>query len=392
MQRYATLTQATPEQTLTARLNQLNYLIELGRFAEAAEQWPLVQPLMTTLPQNRTAIYARLNYAHSLACLKAHSETAALDCVSQAWRDRADPEAITATVPAWTLAADELAIAVNQARALEDAVAESYALGELAHLYELTQQWDDAKDLTQQALWLLEGKQAPDIAYRWQWQLGRIYQKQGVLTPNPALRQQGITAYSQAVESLATVRDNLLAVDPQVQFSFRDTVEPVYREFADLLLTHDPGEQPSQADLKRAVQSVDALQLSELENFLGCSISQLIRLGEDTLDVAAAKLYPMLLPERFAIILEIPGQPLIYQETAVTQAEVSRVLGQLRAAIVDPSQTPEVLALGEQVYDWLIAPLRRHWRKTPRLKPWCLCPMVCCETYPWGCSMTATSI
>ena len=47
---------------------------------------------------------------------------------------------------------------------------------------------------------------------------------------------QAITAYQRALTSLAEVRQNLLLVDPQVQFSFRDNVEPIYREFVSLLL------------------------------------------------------------------------------------------------------------------------------------------------------------
>jgi len=39
-------------------------------------------------------------------------------------------------------------------------------------LYEQTQQWSDAKDL-QQALFRPSYIDAEDIAYRWQWQLGR---------------------------------------------------------------------------------------------------------------------------------------------------------------------------------------------------------------------------
>ena len=72
-----------------------------------------------------------------------------------------------------------LAAAVKQARELPDPRAESYALGQLAALYEQTQQWQAAQDLTQQALILAQTSHAADIAYGWQWQLGRIPETSG---------------------------------------------------------------------------------------------------------------------------------------------------------------------------------------------------------------------
>jgi hypothetical protein len=65
-------------------------------------------------------------------------------------------------------------------RSLKDRKAESYALGQLGELYELTGKSSKAQDLTQQALLVVEEIQAPDVRYRWEWQLGRLLEKQGV--------------------------------------------------------------------------------------------------------------------------------------------------------------------------------------------------------------------
>jgi hypothetical protein len=50
-------------------------------------------------------------------------------------------------------------------------------LGSLGHLYELTQQWSIAQNLSDKALNLSQSIQAEDIAYLWQWQMGRIFRQ-----------------------------------------------------------------------------------------------------------------------------------------------------------------------------------------------------------------------
>ena len=42
--------------------------------------------------------------------------------------------------------------------------------------------------------------------------------------------------YADAVDTLQDLRQDLVALSPDVQFSFREQVEPVYRQFVQLLL------------------------------------------------------------------------------------------------------------------------------------------------------------
>jgi tetratricopeptide (TPR) repeat protein len=83
----------------------------------------------------------------------------------------------------------------------------------LGGLYELTEQWSDAQDLTQQALLLADEIQSPDIRYRWEWQLGRLSEKRGD-------RKRAIAAYEEAVKTLKSVKSDLLTINSDVQFSF----------------------------------------------------------------------------------------------------------------------------------------------------------------------------
>ena len=56
--------------------------------------------------------------------------------------------------------------------------------------------------------------------------MGRLLEKQGKT-------KEAIAAYTAAIETLKSVRSELFTINPDVQFSFRDQAEPVYRELVD---------------------------------------------------------------------------------------------------------------------------------------------------------------
>ena len=338
---------------LQARLNQLSLLVEAGKSAEA--QALLAEfSFPTQLEPTRTNIYALLNYAHSLTCLRSPATDTGI-CSNQVEPSNSNPNTSLSEV------IDAIERAITIAREIQDPIAEAQALGQLARVDELQGNDRAAKNLNRQALFLLEGKSVPDVAYRLEWQLGRIFRQQDNLTA-------ATVAYSQAIASLERVRDNILFIDPQVQFSFRDRVEPVYRQYVDLLLTAEDNTAPSQANLRQAIAIVDALQLAELENFLGCDLSQLVKLDETTVDVAAAQIYPIILDDRLVTIVEIPEQQLIYREVKVSRSQVENTLTALQDNLTQPGRTPEVLEYGQQVYQWLITPLEPILKTNSQIK------------------------
>jgi len=341
---------------LQAQLNQLSLLVETGQWSKAGELSPKIQQSLANLPPSRTAIYARLNLARSLTCLQPGIDTDTLSCIistrQEKLKEQRPQQSPAIETPSWQEIAQILATALQQAQSLQDRTAESYALGQLGGLYELTQQWSEAQNLTQQALLQVETLQAPDIRYRWEWQLGRLLEKQGDI--------KGATAaYTRAVDALESIRFDLLTISSDVQFSFRDNVQPLYRGLVDLLLRPPyVGGVPSSDNLKQAIRNIDALQLAELENFLGCNLSAIKPIHQVT-DPKAAIIYPIILEDRIAIISELPGsqQRLDYQETRVPQREVEQTLRALRDNLTVPGNTPEVLEAAQKVYGWLIKPL-----------------------------------
>ncbi|AFZ21767.1 CHAT domain-containing protein [Allocoleopsis franciscana] len=337
-----------PLSQLEAQLNQLSLLVQTEQWQAAQALLPTIQANLTQLPPSRAAVYAQVNLAESLIKLSALTG-----------KVERDPKAL----PSSTVLPDMaqlLAKAVQQARMLKDSRAESYALGELAHLYEYTQNFPEAQKLTQDALSLAQAINASDITYRWQWQLGRIHKHQGAL--QGGLTQphtvQALAAYTEAVKALQSLRSDLVAINPDVQFSFRESVEPIYRELVELLLQSVPEQNPvsRQENLKQARQVIESLQLAELDNFFREACLDIKPEQIDRVDPTAAVIYPIILPDRFAVILSLPGQPLSYYQTQLRQSEVEGILEQFLQSLNRSFSSKLRLRFSQQVYDWLIRP------------------------------------
>ncbi len=244
-----------------------------------------------------------------------------------------------------------LARAVRQAKELNDSRAESYALGQLGHLYEQTQQWSEALSLTNQALALAQGIRAADIAATWHWQQGRILKAQGDVT-------EAIASYDEAVNTLQSLRQDLVAVNPDVQFSFREQVEPVYRQLVELLLQEVDSlpEATRQQHLQRSREVIEALQLAELENFFREACLTYKPRPIDAIDSTAAVIYPILLDQRLEVVLSLSGQPLQHYGTDLSPEKGAKVLEELRQSLNPIFRVSEVLPAAQQVYDWLLRP------------------------------------
>ncbi|MEQ8975461.1 MAG: CHAT domain-containing protein [Coleofasciculus sp. C1-SOL-03] len=250
-----------------------------------------------------------------------------------------------------------LTTGIEQAKALGDKRAESYALGYLGQIYEYTQQWSEAKTLTEQALLLAQSVNSPDIAYLWQWQLGRLLKAQidrGIA--DDSAYPSAVAAYQEAIHSLNSLRNDLVATNLELQFSFRESVEPIYRQLVSLLL--QPGSKAvSQENLVQAREVIESLQLAELDNFFreACLTAQPEPV--DQVDGNAAVIYPIILPDRLEVIVAIANQPLRHYATDISETEIETVLAQTRRSLRRVASDRERLPLFNQLYNWLVQPI-----------------------------------
>ncbi|MEO0395254.1 MAG: CHAT domain-containing protein [Cyanobacteria bacterium P01_A01_bin.137] len=340
----AAATAPTVELRLQAQVNLIGTWVKANNFQAAQELLPTVYSDLTNLPPGRTAVTTRLNLANSLIEAGDNLET-----------------------PRQT--AQLLADALQQARSLNDQQGKSYALGYLGHLYEFQQQWKNAARVTQQALTLAQSGGTEAATYQWQWQLGRILDAQGDTAG-------AIDAYTKALESLQTLRVDLIAASPEVRFSFREEVEPVYRQLVDLLLQEETGTaKEKEKNLLQARNVIESLQVAELVNFLRADCVTTQPVDIEQLGSNAAVIYPIVLDDRLEVVFRLPGQSLTHRSTVVDKATVTNTLAQLQRSISYPgvelrsrSQTArfeviaenpvnDYLTPAQQLYDWLIRPI-----------------------------------
>ena len=299
-----------------------------------------IEPKIENLAASRAGIYTRINFATSLIR-----------------HDRIDPQ--TAQI---------LATAIEQAKETNNPTAEAEAMGYLGSLYEKQQQYLEAQRLTESALQLAPTAQYPEIAYRWNAQLGRIMAAEG-------LKEPALTAYETSFNTIGALRSDL-ATTP---------VEPIFREYISLLLE----EEPSTPQLVQARNVLESLQVVALDNFFRdpCSAVAEQPVAIDDVDVQAAVIYPILLEDRLEVILTLPGQPFRhYTIPNLTQEKVDNTIDRLRRrSLTNPlfaeairsargtsdAQTQieqikvsqeeslqrDILPLASEIYSWLIEPL-----------------------------------
>ncbi|WP_229415264.1 CHAT domain-containing protein [Moorena bouillonii] len=338
-----------PITKLEAQLNQLSLLIDTKRIKQAQALIPQILPQLESLPLSRRSIYVRINFAQSL--MKDEVRSIKDEGYVQTLAKRLQASVKIAVQPSYEIA-KILATAAQQAKTLGDKRAEAYAIGSLGQLYEHNQQLPESQDLTQQALKLAQEINAPDISYRWQWQLGRISKRLGE-------EENAIAAYTEAVNTLKSIRSDLVAVNQEVRFTFRESVEPVYREFVQLLLQSD-SRNSNPENLEKAREIIESLQLAELDNYFRSAclnatpvvIDQVI----DQADTKAALIYPIILPESVDIIIRLPQQKLRHYRTALPQDQIESTLEELHHFLPQLHRR-KFLPMSQQVYNWIIRPI-----------------------------------
>ncbi|NEO77308.1 CHAT domain-containing protein [Moorena sp. SIO4G3] len=310
-----------PHLKIQGQLNQLSVLIAKQEWSGARALLPAIDYTLTKLSPIKTAINARIKLSKTL--LKSQNT------------QLKTPNSL----------ATYLADAIKLARNLGYKRAEAEAIGNLGTLYENQSRLDEAQDLTEKALLIAQEIQAPDLAYQWQWQLGRIL--------NLKEDKKGArAAYSQSVQTLKYIRSDLVAISSDIKFGFRERVEPVYRELVGLLLEPNA----SQENLKQARDVIESLQLAELDNFFRDACLDAKPVNIDEIDPKAAIFYTIILPDRLEVIVTLPGQPLRQITTNLPQPEIEQQLASVIRNITSPWRALRKENL-QTIHDWLIGPI-----------------------------------
>ena len=282
--------------------------------------WEQVKTLLIPLPNSREKIYALIKVADKLS-----NDRSKLDTLTEA---------------------------LNIAKNLEDPKAQSFALGNFGKVYLHQGKYEQALELSRQATLKAQQIQAGDSLYRWQWQSGKILKAMGN-------KLEAVKVYREAIATLQTIRGDLITARQDLQFDFREQVEPVYRELIGLLLELNTTD-PQQPRLQEVIDTLELLKLAELENFFG---DECVEITSNKVDINSlleetetVVIYSVILADRTELILRSPDGLLKNYSLALTKPKLEKDINQLRY-FQEYRATEEYLTYSQQVYNLLINPI-----------------------------------
>ncbi len=330
----------THELRFKAALNQVDLEIEFEQLESAQQNLQQAHHLGQQLPLSS---FAQLN------ALLAWSVQA--QALAQLFKDTQ----IHTTVPVALLqqAENTLRQAIQHTEKTQNRVARADAYGQLGHLYETQQRYEEALPLTQQAIFFAEQTEYAKLRYRWHWQRGRILR---ALHKRP----QAIAAYHRAVRLLQPVQHDLQTGYRYASHHFNDSVRPVYYGLADLLLQQAAqleGE-ARQALLRQAMDSIEKSKVAELQNYFKDTCSAALQPRQVDLALVApnsAVLYPIALPDRLVLLLNL-GDTIHQTEVPIQQTEL-KTTAFIFAYDVQNRVNNRFFYAAWDLYNWLIRPV-----------------------------------
>lgn len=283
---------------------------------------------------------------------------------------------------------DDMTQLLNQALTIGEKIGNpqvtAFALGKLGQLDERANRYEAAIEHTQAArLAANQNAAAKESLYLWDWQMGRLLRTTG---REEAAKQ----SYAQAVALIEQIRRETLSTSDDLQFDFRDTVEPIYRQYVSLSLKTIPDTatlrkgEPDFEALDKALLTIDALKVAELQSYFAndCIIAP-ITTKVDALDdsratavVSTAILGSRSLgladknEQRLVAIATLPdGSKKIAQIDADEQT-LANTTSSFRKTLELGNQeyiSDYDLAPSKQLYEWLIRPFEQDFANVETL-------------------------
>lgn len=250
----------------------------------------------------------------------------------------------------------------------------SYSNGALGHFWECFKNNEKALKYTQAAIIAADSKlSAKDSLYLWEWQAGRILDKQ-------ERKEEAIASYQRAFDILEDIRQDILTAERDVQFDFRDVVQPLYRTLAEsrlnLLEVGAIADEQRAKQLSKVVNTIDALKLAELQNYFGndCILSGLNpkSVGEPLEDNSVAFkntgfLSSIILDSKTGILLQLPNQSTKFRwiedpnqegtNKIVRKDKLEQKIAEFRQGLIEGEIAINYdTTTAAQLYDWIIRP------------------------------------
>ncbi len=341
LEMYQKLATAKSSVALQAQLNELNLLLyEPGKNINELGIESLINQISNTdfskIPAIES-IYARLNFVESLIQLSQDKELIKKKVYSN------DRDTLKMALK---FAEESLQVSEK----LKNERAKSYSLGEMSKIYALLGDRQRQQELLNRAMGLAQSVQAWDIAYQWQQQIGRLYKQIGEF-------DKAIKAYAAAVASLEQVQGNLLSVDSEVQFSFKDKVEPVYQEYLELLLAQE------KPNLTQAIRAYEKFKLAELENFLQCGRFPRFAISNAKSSISTPPIiYLMNLGEKIEVIVKNQGGELYHYSpnTVLVNETMNSLVTIMQGPAFFNTEEKKIQDYSQILYTEIFAPIKKY--------------------------------
>ena len=365
---------AIAQQDISAQMRSLLSLIfaneRAGATAAAERYQQLAFTALEQLPDSQDKAFAAIKLADFLYPL-------AVSAAYTARRSTPLPPVIEAQ--AITLLNQALSIG----KAIDNPRIVSFAYGKLGGVEERAGRYQAALEHTQKArLAADQNLAAKDSLYLWEWQMGRILRATDQLA-------ESTQAYRQAIDLLEQIRSDILSADQDLQFDFRDTVEPVYRQYAELTLQSIPeivtlqkGEQAFEK-LDTTLVTLDSLKVAELQSYFAndCVIAPVVTRVDAVGDSPATAVFSTAIlsadslaagsamqtagstrSEQLAVIVSLPDGGKKMAQVTLGQTEITEQINQFRKTLergLYESIAEYKIEYSQQLYDWLVRPFEQ---------------------------------
>ncbi|MDM9580334.1 CHAT domain-containing protein [Nostoc sp. GT001] len=332
---------APKEVQLQAKLRRLNLLLDF-------DNWLAVESNSgnTRLSEVRTRITQQIQPAVALL-LKSHSTFSQLPASYSIYAKLNFAKSLN-QIPDQqfhSLAIEYAESALQTAKSTNSQRLQSESLGTLGKL-----KLEQSQPYFEEALGLAQSVQAWDLAYQWQQELGKLYKEQRKY-------KEAAQAYSAAIENVTHVRDNLLATNADLQFSFKEKVEPLYRDYMRLLLVD------SNPNLEQVIQTNERLQIAELENYLQCGKLNLVALNDlKNLAIMPSVIHIIDLGNSIEVVVQSPDKSLHHHsvDPKLVKVHANHLLQTLHDQKFANTRNFVIIDYSQALYNSLIAPIKKY--------------------------------
>lgn len=246
----------------------------------------------------------------------------------------------------WLAQADEYARATNNGRLM------SLAAGRRG-MDLATSDVAAAEHRLREAAFFAAQERAGELSYFWHWQLARLYMR-------ASRRDEALAEFAAALAALAPLRAELMNGYHDTDEHFETDIRPLYVEYVDALLRGSASADATTraAALMRARATLEQLKSAELQDYFRdeCVLAQEAQARPvETIDADAAVLYPIVLPDRIELLVQIHGT-LIQETVPIERERVTESALRLRELIQAPDNT-RFLPYARRLHRWLIEPI-----------------------------------